>query len=1133
MTRHVNPSSPSIARARVEDQPGASGRSPRRGRLCRLALLSVGALGLGGFGAAASLLVGGAPLAAAATYTVCYWDGGGTTNTGWSDAANWSCDTTAASSTPDDTTFAYGTGFTDTDNDADVVSELPPTGAIVVFPPPSSSATVNFDIASSPSLDSITVQGSGYTFLNSNTSYSIKLTPIVGTQNCGIVGFCDAVVSGAVTFPIYLALGSSQEFAAVPAATLYLTGVISGAYALTASDPAYHGTVVLDPLLAGVCTSNTYSGGTTAGGGDLDPVCPVALGSGTVTVNSAASLLPSLQTTGTIANNIIDNSTSSPGGVVVCTGTNVTATLSGLISGNGSLTTGYSGCPTGTVILDHTSGDTYTGGTTVSASGSTLQIEGAVGNELATAGALTVNVGTTFDMHGISQRVASFSGAGTVENQAGSTTSTLTDTGGTTAFSGVIQDYASSGGTVALADNGAALTLSGANTYSGGTTVNAGRLTDGVLNALPTTTTLDVASGATFDLAGFSQQVASVTSDTGTITDSGAAANFTIGNLYANDPVAEALTGSFNLVVDGNGSAHTLTLSHANTYTGTTTVSAGTLDVTGTLSASAVTVDSGATLEGSGTIDGITSNLGTVAPGSPGTPGILSATGAANLDAAVGTFDVEVTGSTPGTGYSQLASTSTVNLGSALLNVTDAFAAPYGTAFTIVTSSAGGTPVSGTFGGDPPGAVITTSGGRKLQVGYSATTVTLTDVTNPPSSPPPSGPTAPTPPPPPPGSISSASGTSNSSTGTATATNDGVTVTGNGMGAFTLAQYGADPASGATFVATGQYFDVHVAAGSSFTSMTITDCNLSGGNNFEWFNPAATGPNGAAGAWQSVVGDPGPTYSAGPPPCVSVTLDSTSSPTLAQMTGTVFAVSAPNSTPPPTPTPSVTTGSASGIAANSATLNGTVNPNGLATTYQFHYGTTTSYGSFGPTLPASAGSTTTALSVTAGIAGLAPVTTYHFALVATNANGTTRGADETFTTAPSSGSVSKPGGQGYWTVASDGGIFAFGDAGFFGSTGATHLNEPIVGMATTPDGKGYWLTASDGGIFAFGDAGFFGSTGATHLNEPIVGMATTPDGKGYWLTASDGGIFAFGDAGFFGSTGAIHLNRAMVGMVRT
>jgi hypothetical protein len=122
---------------------------------------------------------------------------------------------------------------------------------------------------------------------------------------------------------------------------------------------------------------------------------------------------------------------------------------------------------------------------------------------------------------------------------------------------------------------------------------------------------------------------------------------------------------------------------------------------------------------------------------------------------------------------------------------------------------------------------------------------------------------------------------------------------------------------------------------------------------------------------------------------------------------------------------------------------------------------------------------------------------------------------------------------GYWLVASDGGIFSFGDALFYGSTGAMRLNQPIVGMAATPSGKGYWLVASDGGIFSFGDALFFGSTGAMHLNQPIKGMATTPTGKGYWLVASDGGIFAFGDAAFFGSTGAMRLNQPVVGMATT
>ena len=131
---------------------------------------------------------------------------------------------------------------------------------------------------------------------------------------------------------------------------------------------------------------------------------------------------------------------------------------------------------------------------------------------------------------------------------------------------------------------------------------------------------------------------------------------------------------------------------------------------------------------------------------------------------------------------------------------------------------------------------------------------------------------------------------------------------------------------------------------------------------------------------------------------------------------------------------------------------------------------------------------------------------------------------------PVVGMASTPDGRGYWQVASDGGVFSFGDATFYGSTGNLHLNQPIVNMASTPDGRGYWLVASDGGIFSYGDAGFLGSTGNLTLTKPVVGMAATPDGQGYWLVASDGGIFSFGSATFQGSAGQIALNAPVVGM---
>ncbi|MGH9154429.1 MAG: superoxide dismutase family protein, partial [Acidimicrobiales bacterium] len=129
--------------------------------------------------------------------------------------------------------------------------------------------------------------------------------------------------------------------------------------------------------------------------------------------------------------------------------------------------------------------------------------------------------------------------------------------------------------------------------------------------------------------------------------------------------------------------------------------------------------------------------------------------------------------------------------------------------------------------------------------------------------------------------------------------------------------------------------------------------------------------------------------------------------------------------------------------------------------------------------------------------------------------------------------VTRRTGQGYLLVAADGGVFAFGDATFAGSTGALRLNQPVMGMAVSSSGQGYWLVAADGGVFAFGDARFSGSTGALRLNRPVVALAPTPSGLGYWLVAADGGVFAFGDAVFRGSTGDIALNQPIVSIVPT
>ncbi|HET9770358.1 MAG TPA: hypothetical protein VFS16_05675 [Acidimicrobiia bacterium] len=82
-------------------------------------------------------------------------------------------------------------------------------------------------------------------------------------------------------------------------------------------------------------------------------------------------------------------------------------------------------------------------------------------------------------------------------------------------------------------------------------------------------------------------------------------------------------------------------------------------------------------------------------------------------------------------------------------------------------------------------------------------------------------------------------------------------------------------------------------------------------------------------------------------------------------------------------------------------------------------------------------------------------------------------------------------GDGYWLVASDGGVFTYGDAGFFGSAGDLDLREPITDIVPTPTKQGYWLVARDGGVFSYGDAKFFGSPANLKLKAPIVGMAGT------------------------------------------
>ena len=101
-------------------------------------------------------------------------------------------------------------------------------------------------------------------------------------------------------------------------------------------------------------------------------------------------------------------------------------------------------------------------------------------------------------------------------------------------------------------------------------------------------------------------------------------------------------------------------------------------------------------------------------------------------------------------------------------------------------------------------------------------------------------------------------------------------------------------------------------------------------------------------------------------------------------------------TTPKTPAPVPTTSAATAVTSAAATLNGSVNPEGVPTTYYFQYGTTAAYGS--KTATQSAGSASTAQTVATNVSGLAATTTYHYRLVAVSAGGTVVGGDLTFTT---------------------------------------------------------------------------------------------------------------------------------------
>jgi fibronectin-binding autotransporter adhesin len=162
----------------------------------------------------------------------------------------------------------------------------------------------------------------------------------------------------------------------------------------------------------------------------------------------------------------------------------------------------------------------------------------------------------------------------------------------------------------------------------------------------------------------------------------------------------------------------TLVLNAANTYTGATEVSNGTLQIDGAQPQSTCLVDASATLRGSGQVGDIAlgQNFDTVAPGDPGSPTSLSCANFNPLSGGAGILSLALNGSGSGTGYSQLDVRTNVNLSGVTLNATLNSPGTQGEQFTIIRNH-GGNPVTGTFNGLPEGATLTI-GGTLFQITY-------------------------------------------------------------------------------------------------------------------------------------------------------------------------------------------------------------------------------------------------------------------------------------------------------------------------------------------------------------------------------------------------------------------------------
>jgi autotransporter-associated beta strand protein len=466
--------------------------------------------------------------------------------------------------------------------------------------------------------NNLTIDTGTTTKLGVNTAVNGTLT-VNGTGTLDLNGFTLSVASvtgsgtvtdsgAAATFTVNNASGT-DTFAGALTGTLALTKTGAGTLSLTG-------------------TSNTYSGATTITTGTLQ-----------VGANGALAASSDVSDNATLD---LDGHNASIGALIGGAGGSVTSSVSGsptlTIGGNGGTFSGVISNGGGTVSLIINNGgtpevfagtvaNTYTGTTTVNsgeldlnktsvvAVGGNLAVSGGTvkllaGSQIATGSTLNVSSGT-LALNGFNNTVGGVTLSGGTISGGGTLTSSSTFQVSSTSTSTISAILAGTSGSVGLTANGGTVILSAANTYIGTTTVSSGTLQLGINNALSSSSTVTV-NGGTLEIATFNDTVSGVTLTSGSI--DGSTGVLTSSSTFQ---VSSSSTSTISAILGGTSgsvgltaSGGTVILSKANTYTGTTTVSGGTLQ----LGASSALASSGSLNVNGGTFDlgGLSNTLSAV-----------------------------------------------------------------------------------------------------------------------------------------------------------------------------------------------------------------------------------------------------------------------------------------------------------------------------------------------------------------------------------------------------------------------------------------------------------------------------------------------------------------------------------------